>query len=229
MHLEHLQTRATATLMATNLVRAVGRRAVKYEQYRAYMIDVYHYAAHSSQVISLAGSRLTLSHPPLAAYLFTHAGQELGHDQWAAADLRDLGMTEDEIADSQPSDACLQMLGIEYLYAAHLNPAGLFGWMFALESLGGRVGGGIANEIDEALNLHGKGVYFLRGHAEADQQHSEDLTRVIRNHVVLSADQMTFLRVFDLSIQAYVEIIDHAAAEGRDGDLSVAREVGVIG
>ena len=216
MNLRQIQEQVVRDVQSSALVQAIASGSVRSEQYAAYLTDVYHYASHSAQVISLAGSRLVLSHPALANYLFGHAQEELGHELWAASDLRELGYSDSEIAASSPSEACTRMLGLEYLYAAHLNPVGLFGWMFVLESLGGKVGGSIAHALDVALNLEGKALYFLRGHGEADAHHCEDLARMIGEHVSNAVDQRDFLTMTSLSRRAYLEILEGVAGASRD-------------
>lgn len=212
MQLDHLQQRITDRVMAHLLVESIRNKSMERGQYRAYMEDVYAYAQHSSPVIGMAGTRLVPRQPELAQYLLHHAVEELGHEKWAAADLRDLGMSDTEIQTSRPSAACLRMVGLEYFYAQHANPVGLFGWMFVLESLGGRVGGQVSRGIDEALGLQGKGVYFLSGHGEADEHHSADLTRVIGTHVKGAQDEEAFLRMADEGEDLYCAILDHAWA-----------------
>jgi heme oxygenase len=174
------------------------------------MIDVYCYALHSSQVIAGAGSRLVLSHPALAEYLFRHAVEELGHDKWAESDLNDLGLGADDIKNAVPSSPCARMIALEYYYSAHANPVGLFGWMFVLESLGAKVGGSLAQAVDQVLQLNGKATYFLRGHADADAHHSEDLYSVISANVKSSKDQDAFFLMTRESGDLYCEILNHA-------------------
>jgi len=214
MDLEGLQQDITAQLMSTRIVTATMQGSLCEAQYIAYMSDVYCYARHSSQVIGQAGARLVLSHPELSQYLFHHAREELGHDKWAESDLWDLKLTPDEIAEIEPSPPCLRMIGLEYLYAAHLNPVGLFGWMFVLESLGGRAGGAIAEGIDKALRLNGKALYFLNGHADADAQHSLDLYRVVKSHVHSKADRRAFDTMARQSAELYCAMLDHAFEAG---------------
>lgn len=209
LDLRAMQTDAAKQLLARPVAQEIIRGKITRLEYVNYMCDVYCYALHSSQVIGLAAVRLTLSHPPMARYLFKHAEEEMGHDQWAKNDLLDLGVTETEIARSRPSSPCHRMLGLEYLYAAHLNPVGLFGWMFVLESLGGRVGGGLATAIDKTLKLNGKGMYFLKGHAEADAHHSEDLYRVIEENIATEVDRDAFLGMYRESLDLYCELLDH--------------------
>lgn len=210
MDIRSIQKEAIGRLMSAQIVEELTEGRISVEQYAAYISDVYSYALHSSQVIALAGSRLALSHPPLAQYLYRHAEEELGHDKWAASDLQDLGLSPAEIAKIVPSSACLRMIGVEYYYAAHANPIGLFGWLFVLESLGGAAGGKIAGALDHALRLNGKATYFLRGHGDADAQHSEDLCSVIQQNLNSPEDIDTFLLVAAESEALYAEILDHA-------------------
>lgn len=212
MELRALQEQVSKRLTASSIIRQISQGRLTHPEYQAYLQDVYCYALHSSVVIGLAATRLVHSHPPLAEYLFRHAGEELGHDRWVVSDLRDLGMTDQKIERIQPSSPCARMIGLEYYYAAHANPVGLFGWMFVLESLGGKVGGSIASAIDELLGLNGKAMYFLRGHAEADAHHSEDLYNVISAHVSADADRQVFQTMVKESEDLYCAILDHAHA-----------------
>jgi len=208
--LREMQAEVQARLMRTRIVEAVTQGTVDRAQYRDYMVDVHAYARHSAQVIALAGTRLVLSHPALAQYLFRHAGEELGHDLWAAQDLADLGVSAADLSALQPSAPCLRMIGLEYLYAAHLNPVGLFGWMFMLETLGGSIGGAIGARLNQVLHLEGRALMFLLGHADADTHHSEDLLAVIGQHVEADADTAAFRRMAAESAALYVELLDEA-------------------
>ena len=210
MDLRTLQAQVIGRLMSTPIVKDLAQGRVTTEQYTAYMSDVYSYALHSSRVIALAGARLVLSHPELSRYLFRHAEEELGNDKWAESDLADLGLSSAEIRNILPSSPCIRMIGFEYYYAAHANPVGLFGWMFVLETLGGKSATGISKSIDQSLELGGKGTYFLRGHGDADAQHSEDLCSVIDSYITYPEDVKTFLYAAAESESLYCEILDHA-------------------
>lgn len=212
MELRALQEQVTKRLTTTRIIRQLMQGQLTIQEYQTYLQDVYSYALHSSVVIGCAANRMVHSHPRLAEYLFRHAGEELGHDLWAAKDLRDLGMSDAEISAIHPSSPCARMVALEYYYAAHANPVALFGWMFVLESLGGKVGGGIATAIDKVLGLNGKATYFLKGHADADAHHSEDLYAMISRHVLTEADQRDFLAMVRESEDLYCAMLDNAYA-----------------
>jgi pyrroloquinoline quinone (PQQ) biosynthesis protein C len=210
MDLRRMQSTAVETLMSTALIRELQHGKATREQYRAYMVDVYCYALHSSQVIGEAASRLVLREPALAQYLFAHASEELGHDRWAASDLRELGVEDRELGSLAPSSPCLRMIALEYFYATQANPVGLFGWMLALESLGGRVAGGLAELIDSTMQLGGKATRFLRGHGKADAQHSVDLYQTITEHITAHDDLAGLQIVFQESVDLYCAILEAA-------------------
>lgn len=210
MDLRTMQERASSRIISTDIVQNLMDENISMDQYRAYMADVYSYALHSAQVIALAGSRLVPSHPRLSQYLFRHAEEELGNDKWAASDLLDLGLSPSDIDDIVPSSPCVRMIGLEYYYAAHANPVGLFGWMFVLESLGGRVGEKMAQAIDRALGLNGKATYFLRGHGEADTRRSENLYAAIAANVKSAEDRKAFIHMAREAEDLYCAILDNA-------------------
>lgn len=206
--LVQMQHQVQADLMRTRAIEAVTDGSIELRHYVSYLVDVHAYAQHSSQVIALAGARLVPREPQLAEYLFRHAGEELGHDKWAAEDLRELGVDDRDPSRMSPSSACLRMIGLEYLYAERLNPVGLFGWMFALETLGGTVGGAVGMRLNRTLGLDGRGLRFLLGHAEADSHHSEDLFNAIAEHVKAPQDVDAVERMARESVDLYCAILD---------------------
>jgi pyrroloquinoline quinone (PQQ) biosynthesis protein C len=187
--IDQLRVSTRNQLVSHPFVQSIASGEFCKEQYAAYLCDVFHYARHSSAVIGAAACRLIHAQPALSEYLFRHASEELGHDDWARSDLLVLGWVEERILGSAPSDACLKMMALEYFYAAHDNPVGLFGWMYTLECLGGDVAGPIAAAIDKCLDLGGNGIYFLKGHGDADAHHSVDLTNLISSKIDSEVDK----------------------------------------
>jgi len=210
--LADLRNRVIDRIASHALIKRVHSRSMTRDQYACYVNDVYHYAKHSSCVIGSAAVRLVHSNPPLSEYLFRHAAEEIGHDAWARSDLLDLGWTNADIDASKSSEACQRMIALEYFYACTDNPVGLFGWMYVLECLGGGIGGTMAQAVDAALDLRGKGTYFLSGHGDADILHSKDLTDMISTNVTSARDCADLLHVAWLSLDCYVGILDAASA-----------------
>lgn len=182
------------------------------EQYGSYLLNVYHYAQHSPRVIALAGARCATTHPDLAAYLFRHASEELGHETWAREDLRRLGFEERECSDARPSPGCAAMIGLEYFTATVANPVGLFGWMYVLESLGDDIAHTVARRVSQAMTGQARdAVYFLRGHGDADHDHAAEITRQIVQHVTADVDRKDVLYVAELSSRYYVQMLSECS------------------
>jgi len=185
--METLQALRNETRDAIMLKSGVGQALSKGDGedvrfYARYLMNVWHYAQHSSTVIGLAGTRCVLSHPPLAEYLLQHALEELGHDQWALDDLKTLDVSEAEVRASRPVPACAAMIGYEYYVAGHANPVGLFGWLYVLEAMGEDLGHLVAAAIKQGLKMP-SGVKFLAGHGEADAEHTKEIVDQIKRNI----------------------------------------------
>ncbi len=212
-HLLQVRRRVLEGLMAIDPIRATLAGQLDPRLYVAYLTNVFHYAQHSATVIALAGSRCVASHPALAQYLFKHADEELGHEQWALDDLAALGVPAERVRASRPVPACAAMVGYEYFIAGHANPVGLFGWLYTLEAMGDELGGRIAQAAAPRLaGAGGRGVKFLAGHGVADHDPTADLTRMISTHVAEAADKADVDHVADVVGQLYVDMFRQIAA-----------------
>jgi pyrroloquinoline quinone (PQQ) biosynthesis protein C len=166
----------------TRIARAALDGSLTQDDYARYLLNVWHYALHSSKVIGLAGSRAVNSHPELAQYLFHHAQEELGHDAWVLEDLNNLGWSNERVMQTRATPRCAAMIGYEYYLAGTANPVSLFGWLYILEAMGDDLGKEVAMTIARNPKF-GNSVKFIRGHGVADEAHTEDLTRMIGTHI----------------------------------------------
>lgn len=195
-------------IQSTKLVKSILGGKPKRQHYMGYLIDVYNYAQHSPTVIAVAGSRCIKTHPELGQYLFRHASEEVGHEQWALSDLKDCGMREERIPQLRPTPSCMSMIALEYYVAGTWNPVALFGWLYALESLGDAMGVLLSKSLGQGLQLGGKAVYFLEGHGEADHHHRHDLENQITKHVTASKDIDDLFYIAQISSDLYARMIE---------------------
>jgi heme oxygenase len=203
-----VRKRVLERLTSTRAMAAVLSGSVERSAYARYLTNVYHYARHSSTVIAMAGARCVDGHPKLADYLLRHAQEELGHDEWALADLADLGMDAEAVRATRPTPSCAAMIGYEYFVAGHANPVGLFGWLYVLEAMGDDLGEKVARRLDESLGLSGKGLRFLAGHGRADHDHTADLTHQIAANVCSAGDRADIHHVADVVAELYVRMFE---------------------
>jgi hypothetical protein len=175
--------------------------------YIRYLTDVYYYAKHSSQVIALAGARSLAANRPLGEYLFKHAAEEVGHEDWAREDLVKLGLPVASLNAGRPSSPCALMIALEYYWATVANPVGLFGWMYVLEALGDDLGHAVAGAISKS-----DATKFVGMHGDADHHHIQDIEAVLETAVPDARDAADILYVAGLSARLYSEIVQVAIA-----------------
>lgn len=207
-YLLDLRSQVRENLLNTRSVQAVLSGEPSRELYARYLINVYKYAQHSPKVIALAASRCMSSHPLLAKYLLIHAEEERGHDLWALADLRDLGVEASVAQACYPVPSCSAMIAMMYYTAGYANPVGLYGWLYVLEAMGDDVGSMIAQKVDERMNLQGKALRFLAGHGVNDIEHTADLTQQIGSHLRSELDINDVNHVAKVMGDLYVRIFD---------------------
>ena len=181
--------------------------------YARYLINVFHYACHSAEVIALAGARCTRSHPEASRYLLRHAEEEMGHELWALDDLRALGVHEAAVRATRPLPACAAMIAFEYYIAGRANPVGLFGWLYVLEAMGDDLGKRVAAGLQGALGGSKRGTKFVAGHGVADHEHTAELTQVISQHITAPEDVADVHHVADVSADLYVRMFQRIDAE----------------
>jgi len=212
LHLAAMRSESLERLKASGVFQSLAAGEVDRRAYARYLVNVYHYAQHSPQVISLAAARAVKSHPALAAYLMHHATEEIGHEQWAYSDLRRLGLTDEEIRSSRPGTACTAMVGMEYFVASHWNPVALFGWLFVLEAFGDDVGHFVADKLS---SLGGGATRFLDGHGSADHDHIREITDVVERHLNAPGDIEDMTHIANVSRDLYVGMLEESVAGSR--------------
>lgn len=207
-----MRSESLERVKASGVFRRLAAGEIGRGNYARYLVNVYHYAQHSPRVISLAASRAVETHPALAAYLMRHATEEIGHEQWAYSDLRQLGLTDEQIRSSRPGTACTSMIGMEYFVAGHWNPVALFGWLFVLEAFGDDLGHFVADKIRSSLKVEGSATYFLDGHGAADHDHIRDITDAVEEHMRDPEDVADMLHIAEVSLDLYTAILEDSIA-----------------
>lgn len=211
-HLVDVRKRVRAGLEATTVVKSALAGTVNRDQYARYLANAWHYARNSPKVMAIASARCMDDHPELAAYLLRHAEEERGHDQWALADLRALGVKETSVRESAPVPACAAMIGYIHYVAGVANPVGLFGWMYILEAVGEDLGAAIAGKLKAAMPSDAS-HRFVTGHGVSDVGHTHELTEQIERHVRDKEDVRDVDRVADVVADLYVRMFREIGEE----------------
>ena len=211
-HLLAVRKRVREALEGTKVVRLAMEGRLDAGLYGRYLVNAYHYAGHSPKVMAIAAARAMDDHPELAAYLLKHAYEERGHDAWALADLRSLGVDEAEAKAADPVPSCSAMIGYVHYVAEVANPVGLLGWMYLLEGMGEDLGATVAARLRDALPA-GASARFVSGHGVADAAHAHELSEKIEDHVRTEASVRAVHRVADVVADLYVRMFREIGEE----------------
>jgi hypothetical protein len=204
-HLRAVRERVKRRLQETPAIGRLFAGGIDRATYARYLTNAFHYAGHSPKVMAIAAARCMDRHPELAAYLLHHADEERGHDAWALADLRDLGVDEGVTRASAPVPSCSALIGFVHYVAGVANPVGLFGWMYVLEAVGEDLGTVLADRLKSAVP-GGHRHRFVAGHGVADVGHTHEITEQIERHVRDEDDRRDVDRVADVVGELYVRM-----------------------
>lgn len=198
-----------AKVSGTALVSAALKGTMPIEAYLRYLDNVSYYAQFSPQIMALAASRATSSHPELSRYLLQHAADEMGHDVWALQDIKGLAGVDRKA--TAPALSCRALVGFVRAAAAYENPISVFGWMYVLEAIGKDLGPAAAAALKAAVkNRDPDAVRFVEQHGEADSRHIEEIEEQLQRWVRSPHDTEAVLTsartVAQLYVQMFVEI-----------------------
>jgi hypothetical protein len=155
------------------------------QRYVAYAAAMHAVIRASVPLMELAAARCDAlgSADPVAArtgaYLRAHIGEERGHDDWLAADLRLTGTPGAEalLAGAPGSPAVAALAGAQYYWIRHYHPVALLGYIGALEHTGPSQR--MTRWLADATGFPHDAFRTLEEHAHLDQRHSGDLFALV--------------------------------------------------
>ncbi|WP_223645335.1 iron-containing redox enzyme family protein [Corallococcus sp. EGB] len=177
---------------ARGLVAAVdaqpdGRRmldgTLDVEGYIHYLVQTYHYARWSTPILAEGGYRLRRLGrlPELAELLVQKGEEEKGHDKWLLSDLKNLGVSAEQVEAAERSPAVDAYTGWNFFTSLSGVPTAVLGTAYALEYLSQTRAGVWAERLKAAAaipNIH-KSVTFLRSHGALDGDHVAEMQRIL--------------------------------------------------
>ena len=116
----------------------------------------------------------------LGAYLARHIKEELGHDEWAAEDLRrvaDAGVTTVDLDTFLPGPEIAALVGSQYYWIKHVHPVALAGHMAVLE--GYPPAPDMAASLAERTGLPIHAFDTIDRHSTLDVRHRDEIMRMI--------------------------------------------------
>jgi len=166
-------------LAAVNIVQKMESGSVTLDDYKLYLLNLRQQVKDGARWITRAASSMDDQHLLLRSALIKHAGQE--HQDFLMLEKNYVSVGGD-IGDIQryPQNVGSEALSSYIMYqASQPNPANLFGATFVIEGLGTKKASKWATSLKECLGLTTEQVSFLHYHGENDDDHYENLIKVL--------------------------------------------------
>lgn len=144
--------------------------------YGDWLAQTYYYVRHSTRLLAAAAARFPLDERGSALhYRFAaHIIEEKRHEQLALHDLRQLGLSLDQL---EERDATRMFYEPQYYKIEHQSPSLLLGYIIPLEAVAAAQAKQISTTVVAAFGP--KCDSFLRVHGEDDVDHLDKAIRII--------------------------------------------------
>lgn len=181
--------------------------------YRLVMVQVYHYTRHNSINQAVAAFGAAPEQIGLLRFVYTHAGEELGHENMVLHDLRAIGLLEPgETITDAPLPATDALINYLYGVAIRQGPIARLGYSYWAESVYGHIAPLLARGR-ESLNLTDREMAFFVAHAEIDSKHAVEVQHAIRGSVRTQADADAVYRVATTTLWLTVMVLEQSYDE----------------
>jgi hypothetical protein len=144
-----------------------------------YLIQVYHYAFHTSRNQALVGVNLRNTDTQYMQFCFEHALEEAGHELMALHDLETIGIkfnNSDEIPGPLP--ATEQLVAYLYYISSQGNPVQRLGYSYWSETSYSFIRA-FMDILMVSMKLQKNQMTFFYSHSNIDEKHADDVTRIL--------------------------------------------------
>lgn len=168
--------RSRRELEAQPLVQRMLNGEMTGEEYKRFLMDLYHIVWHFCPIMAAAASRCTDEYKAVRLHLYHNIDEEKGHEDLVLADLKTFGVEADVVMAGKPSFPIQAMLAYNYHAPERIHPCCVLGMLYVLEIISSVYGGQVAASISEGLKMPlPDGFTFLDGHASMDLDHMANL------------------------------------------------------
>ncbi|MCL9760299.1 iron-containing redox enzyme family protein [Frankia sp. AiPa1] len=181
--------------------------------YRITMTQIYHYTRHNSVNQAIAAFRAEPEQIGLLRFVYSHAGEELGHEKLVLHDLRAIGLLgPDEDVDEQPLPATDALVNYLYGVALREGPVARLGYSYWAETVYEHIGP-ILGRARTSLGLDDRQMAFFVAHSEIDSKHAAEVRHAIQRAVTSPAQAAAVLRVAVTTLWLTISLLDQSYAQ----------------
>lgn len=184
LHLGNVWLDYEDRLATIDIVKAIESKTVSQSDYQAYLLNMRQQVKEGSRWITRAASSMDDTHVLLRNALISHAAEEHRDFQMLERDFEAMGGDPSIILTAEKNIGSEALHAYIFAEASKPNPTQAFGATFIIEGMGTKKAGLWATCIKEALNVDNKSVSFLSYHGGADEDHYENLIKVLASPFV---------------------------------------------
>jgi pyrroloquinoline quinone (PQQ) biosynthesis protein C len=138
--------------------------------YQGFLRETYHNTAQNPKTMALFMAHLQGGPRALEAKFTKHTAMEIGHDELALDDLRQLGVDPEPVRNGRPMPITEAMAAFIVFQIQHRNPLAYLGYLYHLEALPMHFGESVIGALAK-MGVPASATSFLREHADADPVH----------------------------------------------------------
>jgi long-chain acyl-CoA synthetase len=153
--------------------------AISLETYLNYLAEAYHHVKHTVPLFEAAIEALPDDKIWLAKAFRTYIAEEIGHEEWILADIRNAGGDAEAVRFGSPRAATEIMVAYAYDFIARNNPVGLLGMVFVLEGTSTALAANGAEAVKRSLGLSDNCFSYLVSHGALDIEHMGFFQRLV--------------------------------------------------
>lgn len=150
------------------------------ENYKSFLMDLYHIVWHFCPIMATAASRCGDEFIDVRYHLYHNINDEKGHENMVLSDLEHFGVQAEWVQGVNPSPSVQAMVAYNYYISERAHPCCVLGMLYVLEIISSVYGGQVASSIAGGLNKKlPQGFSFLESHASMDLDHMARLRELL--------------------------------------------------
>jgi hypothetical protein len=181
------------------------------EHYAAYLTQVFHHTRENPQIQALATVYFRGHQRAAIKRFFRHASSEIGHDQLALDDLRELGVGVDALPFQNPLPETTALISFPFYQIHNLNPVGYLGYLYFLEFLPTGSGGALMNALGQA-GVPRVAMRFLHDHATIDLAHNRMMEAYAETLITTERELRSVIYAMRVTGALYASMVEAAFA-----------------
>ncbi len=150
--------------------KRLAMREFGLEHYKAFLAEEFFNTTENPKIMARFVSRMEIRAPKISAKLLKHAAMEMGHNEMALSDFKNLGGDDEKIRSQRPLPTTEAIAAFITFEIEHRNPLAFLGYIYHMEKISVQLAGN-SGALFKEMNIPDQAQTFLNEHADADPTH----------------------------------------------------------